>query len=228
MIQVSGLCATGGGERLDHITLEVEQGETVAVIGGRGHGGALLLKVLAALTPPSSGSLRIASIDARVSPFEARRRLLWCGEPILNATLSTYEYFTLARAGRRVQGERVSRAIVLDALGLQNDAPLHSLTQSQRWLMDALVAARTGAEAILLDRPFGALAPPERPQVARILATAQSQGATLVIAADRTSDLPIRWNRAFAIEGGRLSPLGESIGVTSSGSGRRLGWGPQC
>lgn len=232
MILASGMVATGGGERLDHITLEVAQGETVGIIGERGQGGTLLMKVLASLIALNGGSLRIGTIDASVSPFEARRSLFWCGQPNVVASMSACQYFALARAGRRAPGPPVQDGAVLEALGLQDDVPLDTMTPPRRRLVDILVATRSGAELVLLDRPLEPLTPGERPMAVGMLASAQAQGTTMVIAADHASDLPIRCNRVLAIEAGRLAPLDAHCGVADSApSGRphgpRLGWSPR-
>lgn len=49
---------------LKGVSLSVARGEFVAVLGTNGAGKTTLLRILATLTRPSAGSLRIAGVDA--------------------------------------------------------------------------------------------------------------------------------------------------------------------
>ncbi|MCL1792612.1 MAG: ATP-binding cassette domain-containing protein [Oscillospiraceae bacterium] len=58
MLQVSNLCKSFGGlKALDDVSFDLENGETLAVIGPSGGGKSTLLRVLNGLEEPDSGSI---------------------------------------------------------------------------------------------------------------------------------------------------------------------------
>ena len=60
---------------LDDVTLEVESGETMAIMGSSGGGKTTLLRCIAGLITPQSGSISVGGIDVRKSPEEARQKM---------------------------------------------------------------------------------------------------------------------------------------------------------
>ena len=64
---------------LDGVTLQVAEGETVAVIGYSGSGKSVLLKTIVGLLPPDAGSVRVDGQEVvglgREALFELRRRI---------------------------------------------------------------------------------------------------------------------------------------------------------
>jgi len=62
-LQVEGLCAGYGAVQvLDRISLEVDDGETVALLGTNGNGKSTLMKCIMGIVPASAGRVR-ATID---------------------------------------------------------------------------------------------------------------------------------------------------------------------
>lgn len=60
MIKIQDVCKTfGSHEALKHINLEIESGETIAIIGGSGSGKSTLLRLLVGLDKPTSGEIYI-------------------------------------------------------------------------------------------------------------------------------------------------------------------------
>ena len=75
------LTATGIGKLygmrpvLKGISLQVERGEFVAILGANGAGKTTLLRILATLARPSSGELTVGGVDALKHPDRARAHI---------------------------------------------------------------------------------------------------------------------------------------------------------
>ena len=65
----------GDAQALDKITLRVDEGETLAVIGANGAGKSTLLKTIAGLLRPSAGTVTFAAQEVSRVPAHRRVRL---------------------------------------------------------------------------------------------------------------------------------------------------------
>ncbi|MEL3891945.1 ABC transporter ATP-binding protein [Ferrovibrio sp. MS7] len=145
------------GERaLDNVSLEVEQGEILAVVGGSGSGKSTLLRAIAGLDPASSGEVRIDG-DKVTAPhpligliFQEPRLLPW----LKVADNIAFGIADLPEAERK---QRVEQALV--RVGLQGAADKWprelSGGMAQRVAIARALVARP--RVLLLDEPFSAL-----------------------------------------------------------------------
>src|SRR5262245_15789930 len=94
---------TGVGKRygtqwvLSRLTLNVRQGESVALFGGNGSGKSTLLKIIATLLTPSTGELNVLGFDAAKQKGEIRSRIRLLGhDKQLYGSLTVLENLKLA------------------------------------------------------------------------------------------------------------------------------------
>lgn len=82
-----GFCYDGKTAVLEGIDLNIDAGETVALVGDTGSGKTTLARLLLGFYPPTAGSIRLDGVDlAALDPAEVRRRVGWVSqEPFLFA-----------------------------------------------------------------------------------------------------------------------------------------------
>jgi heme exporter protein A len=90
MIHVRGLVKSFGDHVvLDSVDLEVREGESLALIGPNGAGKTTLLRILATLSRPSAGAVRVAGADVDEESIAVRRQIGFLAhEPLLYDDLS--------------------------------------------------------------------------------------------------------------------------------------------
>ena len=208
MIEVEALEHGFGGRRvLDLEDWRVEAGEHWLVVGPSGSGKSTLLHVLAGLTLPRSGVVRIAGQDlAALSPsardrFRGRSVGLLLQSFHLLDTLSVFDNVRLARrlAGLPEDRERCREVLeALDVAGLARARPATlSHGQAQRVALARAVVNRPGL--ILADEPTSSLDDASCERVAALVETeAERHGATLVVAT-HDSRLRGRFERRLAL-----------------------------
>jgi sulfonate transport system ATP-binding protein len=141
---------------LDGISLDVQPGEIVAVVGGSGCGKSTLLRLVSGLDNPTQGDVALDG-DTIVSPhekigivFQEPRLLPWL-------TVAGNVGFGLAGRPNAERNERVARQ--LDRVGLSDKANVWprelSGGQAQRVALARALVMRP--EVLLLDEPFSAL-----------------------------------------------------------------------
>jgi sulfonate transport system ATP-binding protein len=145
-----------GVRALDGVSLEVDLGEIVAIVGGSGCGKSTLLRAVSGLDRPTQGSVLLDG-EAITEPHEKIGIIFQ--EPRLLPWLSVAENvgFGLYHLSREERRARVARA--LERVGLTEKAegwPRElSGGQAQRVAIARALVPRP--EVLLLDEPFSAL-----------------------------------------------------------------------
>ncbi|HEY1089916.1 MAG TPA: ATP-binding cassette domain-containing protein [Burkholderiaceae bacterium] len=173
------------------VSLSIEAGEYVAIIGQSGSGKSTLMNVLGCLDRPSSGHYRIAGRDtSELDPDELaalrrehfgfifqRYHLLGHLDARANAALPAV--YTGARAG-----QRLARALeLLERLGL-GDRVHHKpneLSGGQQQRVSIARALMNGGQVILADEPTGALDSASGAEMLRLLGELNARGHTVII-----------------------------------------------
>jgi len=143
---------------VDHVTLDVFQGEFVCLLGPSGCGKTTILNILAGLDAPTSGQ---ALLDGRPIAGPGPDRAVLFQEPALFPWLSVVENveFALKHIGVP-QGERRDRAMGwLESVHLSNfaNAQPHELSAGMRQRTALARALACDPDVLLGDEPFGAL-----------------------------------------------------------------------
>ncbi len=206
-----------GGQQikaLDHVTLTVERGEFLAVVGRSGSGKSTLMNMLGCLDTPTQGSYVFAGeevaglSDRRLAEIRNRKiGFVFQGFNLIGG-LSALENVELPLAYRGVP-RRERRAMALEALELvglggrvEHRPGQMSGGQQQRVAIARAIAARP--PVILADEPTANLNLQAGQAVMDILQGLNRQGRTLVlITHDR--EVARLAGRRVCIRGGRIS-----------------------
>jgi ABC-2 type transport system ATP-binding protein len=115
MIEIENLRKLyGQHEAVKGITFTVRAGEILGFLGPNGAGKSTTMKVMTCLTPPTSGSVRIASHDVLMEPLEVRKAIGFLPEnPPLYPEMVVEDYLSFAAEIRRVR--RAQRKAAIDA-----------------------------------------------------------------------------------------------------------------
>ena len=169
--------AYGSFEALQDVSLRIEKGELVALLGPSGSGKTSLLRIIAGLEVPDSGSIRLNDEDATNSTVRERQVGFVFQHYALfrHLTISENVAFGLRlrpRATRPSEAaiqERVRKLLDLIQLDWLGDRYPHQLSGGQRQRVALARALAVEPRVLLLDEPFGALDAKVRKELRRWL-----------------------------------------------------------
>ena len=143
---------------MQSVSFAVRRNEFVSMIGPSGCGKSSLLKVIADLTPPSAGTIRIAG-----EAPQALRRRRQVGFLFQDSTLLPWQSvienvcFLSKLAGQDKTSESARALIRLVGLGGFEDAMPHELSGGMKQRVSIARALMLDPLLLLMDEPFGAL-----------------------------------------------------------------------
>ncbi len=181
MLKITDLCKTfnpgtvNAKTALDHLNLELKNGDFVTVIGGNGAGKSTLLNAIAGVWRPDSGTIEIDGIDVTGMPEHKRAQFLGrvFQDPMKGTSPDMEIAENLAIASRRgmkrkfVPGvKKADRARYRELLkslelGLEDrlSAKVGLLSGGQRQAVTLLMATMNRPRLLLLDEHTAALDP---------------------------------------------------------------------
>lgn len=160
---------------LEDFHLQVEAGETIALVGRSGAGKSTILKLTNRLLLPDAGAVLVEGRDTREwDPIRLRRRIGYVLQDIgLFPHLSVEDNVTLVPRleGWSIDRRRQRARELLDLVGLAPAEYAHrwpsQLSGGQRQRVGVARALAVEPPVLLLDEPFGALDPITRVELQR-------------------------------------------------------------
>jgi len=223
-IEVSGVCKAFGARAarrhvLEEVTLAVEQGEFVSIVGFMGCGKSTFLNIVAGLLPADAGHVRIRGehvrgiADGAAIVFQNYSLLPWFSASE-NVRLAVAACFP---AWSRAQQEDQSRRY-LEMVGLAN--AMHrrpsQLSGGMRQRVAIARAFATEPDILFLDEPFGALDALTRAALQEELAqlcAAAHRPVTAIMITNSVEEALLLSDRIVPMTRGPAATLGASVGV---------------
>lgn len=194
MIKVEGLNKKfGSNEVLKSINLEIQQGETVTILGPSGSGKSTMLRCLNLLETPNAGTVTIDGISYTAPKVSKKITLALRRNTAM--VFQSYNLFenmnvleniieALVTVHKRDKKDAIEVAYdLLDKVGLRDKAAAYpnSLSGGQKQRIAIARALALNPKVILFDEPTSALDPELVDEVLNVIKTVVKQKITAVI-----------------------------------------------
>jgi putative ABC transport system ATP-binding protein len=200
-------------QALDDVTLVIEAGEFVAIMGASGSGKSTLMNILGCLDRPSSGTLHLAGEEVEGLDGDAlasiRNRRIGFVFQLFNLLPRTSAldnvqlpmiYAGIRPAERRARAQAALQRVGLGERGLHTPAELSGGQQQRVAIARALVNEPV---LILADEPTGALDTQTSEDIMCLLAELNAQGMTIVMVTHE-ADIALWARRRIVFRDGRI------------------------
>ncbi len=191
------------------IDFELDAGSSLALVGGNGSGKTTMLRTLAGLIPPLSGTVRVLGTE----PSAAVRRVAWLGQfqntnPLL--PLRARDVVRMAfYPGRGLWGtigrddeNAVDEALAFFGASAFAKKPISELSGGQRQRVYLAYVLARRAELVLMDEPLSNLDVIGMDLYAHTLENWKAKGTTVVVATHSAEDAAA-CDRTLLLEQGR-------------------------
>jgi ribose transport system ATP-binding protein len=203
---------------LDAVSLSVDAGEVIGLVGENGAGKSTLMKVLGGVVAPDAGVIRTGGVErAALSVQDA----LAGGIAFVHQELNLFENLDVAAnvfIGREVlaggflklvdtQALRRRVQPLLARLGCDfgPDAMVEDLSLAQRQLVEIAKALSLDARVVIMDEPTSSLTLSETERLLRVIAGLKADGVGVIFISHRLAEVERCADRVVVLRDGRVA-----------------------
>ncbi len=190
LVQTSGLTKKFGDLlAVENLTLAVEAGQILGLLGPKDAGKTTTLRMLAGIIAATSGQARVAGFDPSASPEKLHEMIGFLPEsPGLYGKLSArrnLEYF--AGFYRGIDGSRIEAQLKAVGLWERREDKIGSFSKGMKQRLALARALVHDPVVLLLDEPTAGLDPQAGRELRQMITTLREQGKAIILS---THNLP--------------------------------------
>ena len=229
-LEMRGVSKTFPGVRaLDDVTITVQDGEVLGVVGVNGAGKTTLMNVLGGIYQPEAGVIEIGgNITTLHRPIDAERAgIAFIHQELLNfPTLTVAENMLVTHlpeskilpfvtdktaAFRRAQE-------VLDLLGtdISSRARMEDLSVGEKQVVEIARALATGASIVIFDEPSSSLSIKEKEALFSIVHRLRTEGKAVIYISHFLDEIMNLCDRYAVMRNGKLAGAGAVADVSKN------------
>ncbi|MBO3737157.1 ABC transporter ATP-binding protein [Actinoplanes flavus] len=198
-------------EALHGLSIHVEEGEIVALIGANGAGKTTTMRAISGLNPLASGKIRFAGKDITTMRADLRVPLGICQSPegrgvfpgmTVLENLDMGAYTRKDRAGVAADLKRVFE--LFPRLEERQKQISGTMSGGEQQMLAVGRALMSRPKLLLLDEPSMGLAPMIIQQIFDIIVEINQQGTTVLLVEQNAQQALARAHRGYVLETGRI------------------------
>ena len=194
---------------LREVSLSVERGKTVGLVGANGSGKSVLFKILCGFEKPDKGDVYVRGRQLGKNGRDFPDNMgVFINSPGFIGIYSGFQNLKfLADIQGRIGEEEI--AVAMDKVGLdpsdKTKVDHYSLGMKQK--LGLAQAIMEGQDILILDEPFNALDYKTYEDVRTIIRMLKAEGKTIFLTSHRYKDIEQLCAQVYSIEDGRLMPI---------------------
>lgn len=209
MIRFEAFSKSFGAQRaVEDLTLAIEPGEIVALLGPNGSGKTTSLKAAAGLIHPSKGRVTLGTARNSATQPDSRRSLSFLPQKVsFPDSLTGREVLDFYRALRGIDPGRVDVVLKMASLNGASARAVGTYSGGMTQRLGLAVAALPDTPVLLLDEPTAALDPDGLRAFYALVEQRRREGKTVLFTTHQLGDVERLADRVAILVGGRLVAL---------------------
>ena len=201
-IEISNLTKKFGDlTALDDVTVSLEQGQIVGLLGPNGSGKTTLIKILNGLLQPTSGSV---TINGSAPGIETKKAVAYL--PDRNALP---DYMTSSQLMDIYEDffedfDRLKAEAMLDDLGINRSQTMKKMSKGTKEKLQLCLVMARQADVYLLDEPIGGVDPATRDYILRTIISNYNENAVVLISTHLIADVESVLDDVVFLKEGRV------------------------
>ncbi len=202
MIQIKELTKDFGNVvALDDVTITLDKGQIVGLLGPNGSGKTTLLKTLNGMLTPSKGEIQICGMNPgpktkMVVAYLPDRNALpdyMNTEQLMQLYQDFFDDFDIDKA----------RSMIED-LGINNKQPMKKMSKGTKEKLQLCLVMARQASVYLLDEPIGGVDPATRDYILKTIITNYNEDAVVIISTHLIADIESVLDDVIFIKQGKV------------------------
>jgi len=219
LLSMQGISKSFPGVRaLDNVSLELREGEVLALVGENGAGKSTLMKILSGALTPEEGEIRIDGVSLQLDSVKAAREQ---GIALIHQELMLAPNLTVAaniflgcelRQGgplrlldRTTMNAAAHRLLQRVGLDTPPKTPLRTLSTGQMQMVEIAKALALNARIVLMDEPTSSLTTSEAARLFEIIADLRKSDIAVIYISHRMEEVLKISDRILVLRDGQLA-----------------------
>jgi ABC-2 type transport system ATP-binding protein len=211
----------GGRAVLDHVDLAVETGSVLALLGPNGAGKTTMVRILATLVRPDTGTATIAGHDLLTDPVGVKRSISLTGQYAAVDDLLTgrenLEMMALLRhIPRRAARARAAELLAAFDMADAGDRPARAYSGGMKRRLDLAISMIERPRLLFLDEPTTGLDLRSREQLWATVRRLAEEGVTILLTTQYLEEADVLADRITLLDRGRVVAQGTADELKAS------------
>jgi daunorubicin resistance ABC transporter ATP-binding subunit len=217
----------GSTVALDGVDLAVEEGTVLGLLGPNGAGKTTMVRVLATLLRPDSGSASVFGRDVVARATEVRELIALTGQfaaidELLTGRENLRMFGQLFRLDRREAARRADELLERFDLADAADRQARTYSGGMRRRLDLASSLLTRPPMLFLDEPTTGLDPRSRNQIWEVIRELVREGTTLLLTTQYLEEADQLTDRIAVIDHGQVIAEGTGDELKDSVGGQMI------